>query len=59
MAKTDFAAPINPKTADLPIEAMNDLRNPHFHYGFDKSSYETTSRSEHHGQGHRQWDGRN
>ena len=47
MAKTDFSAPINPKTADLPIETMNDLRNPHYKLGFEKMSYTTTSRSEH------------
>ena len=47
MAKTDFSRPVNPKTADLPVETMNDLRNPHFHYGFDKANYLTTSRAEH------------
>jgi hypothetical protein len=47
MAKTDFAKPINPKTADLPKETMDDLRMPHFKYGFDKIDYSTTSRAEH------------
>lgn len=51
MAKTDFAKPKNPKTADLPVETMNDLRLPHYVLGFDKMNYATTSRTE-----HRRWD---
>eukprot|EP01052_Picozoa_sp_SAG31_P006786 SAG31_NODE_316_length_17841_cov_33.716154_6_plen_52_part_00 len=47
MAKQDFSKPVNPKTADLPIETMNDLRLPHYKLGFDQMEYVTTSRQEH------------